>query len=236
MKRFSMMTCCFAAAALAVGATTAQDDKVDRRVEAISSLTTAAQLIAFGRGELGDVTGLKGVKSPEALVSAAGILLRVHAASEGKLEALDNDKAGKVPNLKEEAEALIIEAEGLVAGKKDRAKAIKAMVEQATKFETRGAIGHPRAQTRTLSPGQSWNVKVGFEPHAPAYVGFRSSGTSRLRFEVMGEGGGNMFSIVGAWGEYSWNTARDRDDGRRKVGIRITNVGRNAAAVTFTTN
>src|SRR5205814_1229889 len=96
-----------------------------RRADAISDLVVASNLAAFGRGDNGELTGLKGVKSPEALVAAGSILIRVHKMTEGKTETPDikpTDKDGKPVKADEvktasyeaQAEALFDEARGLV--------------------------------------------------------------------------------------------------------------------------
>jgi hypothetical protein len=224
------------------------DAQETKKVEAVNSLSTASQLASFGRGELDSETGLKGFKSPEALVSAGGILLRANNAFGGKVEALDakpTDEAGKaidsktekVNSLSDEANALFDEARALVAGDKKKSAEIEALIKQAQKIDTlesRGAVGYPRALQGTLAPGANHWYKIPFVPGLPASVAMRSTGTSRLRFVVTGPGGNQLFSLVGPTAYYNWMVNRDNQP--RMITITITNTGKNVAAYQLFTN
>ncbi|MCE9529940.1 MAG: hypothetical protein K8T89_02180 [Planctomycetes bacterium] len=217
------------------------DEKTAKRAEAINDLAVASQLIAFGKGQTEDLTGLKGFKSPEALVAAAGILLRIDASIGGKFDPLEdnakNDKdVEETLSLKEEANTLIGDARKMVKGSADKEKALEALITQAKTFESRGAVGRPRMQTRNLNPGGNWTFNINFVPRQQAAVTFRSTGTSRLHFEIIGERGGHILNFFGTWANYAWMPAGDKNDGKKNITIRVTNVGKNPATFTMATN
>jgi hypothetical protein len=217
-------------------------DKDKTRADYIADLTTAANLIQFGRGEVPDQPWLTGVKSPEALVAAGGILLRAHKAFEEKMGELPapTDKDGKAlkaeakaASLKSQAGDLFVEAQGMVAGDKSRAAAIDALIKKAENLgEFRDAVGGPRNITMTILPGQSHNYKVQYVAGLPASVALTSNG-GRLDFEIVNNAGESIFDIKGTFANYSWNP---KNGPNRVVTFNITNIGRVANTYTLTTN
>ena len=210
----------------------------EKCAELVEELGTAAQLAAFGRGELADATGLKDFKSPEALVAAGAIYLRAHKATGGKLKPSDAKvedsdgkpvaEEGKAPTLAEEAEALFDEARALAT--KDKA-ALEALIKQASSVESRGATGGPRLINRTIKTGKTHNIQIAFDPHTPASVTMR--GTGRTKFEVLGNAGRVLWHSQGTWGFYNWHPG---NGGLRNVTVRVINSGGPPVAYTVTTN
>lgn len=210
----------------------------EKTAELVSELATAAQLVAFGRGELAEATGLKDLKSPEALVAAGAIYLRAHKATGGKLKPLeakvedDDGQAvaaeGAAPSLAEDAEALFDEARALAT--KDQA-ALEALIKQAMTVESRGATGGPRVITRTIKTGKVHHVDIAFDPHAPASVTMRGTGTTQ--FEVLGNKGKVLWHSKGTWGFYNWHPG---NGGLSNVRIKVINGGGPPVAYTITTN
>ncbi len=220
-------------------------ETVNGRGDLVAQLVTAANLASFGRGEMGDETGLKGHKSPEALVAAGGILLRIHAATGGEQKPLDakatNEKGEAIPGepmksaaLDAEARDLFDTARGQVAGDKARSAALETLIKQAQTVTKRDAVGGPRVVTRGLNPRQTHTYMIPFVPRAIASVALTSSGTSRLHFEILGNGGQQLFENHGRAASYTWRAGAGGAD--RHVKIRISNVGRNPASYRITTN
>lgn len=204
----------------------------------VEELGTAAQLVAFGRGELADTTGLKDFKSPEALVAAGAIYLRAHKAtggktkpSEAKVEDSDGTvvaEEGKAPSFADEAEALFDEARALPS--KDKA-GLEALIKQAKTAESRGASSGPQVINRVIKTGKVHNIQIAFDPGAPASVTMR--GTGRTQFEVIGAGGRTLWHSQGSWGFYNWHPG---NGGHKNVTVRVINKGGPPVAYTVTTN
>ncbi len=218
--------------------TEASNPAKEATAKLVEELGTAAQLTAFGRGELSDITGLKGFKSPEALVAAGSIYLRAHKATGGKLQpseakVMEDGKAvseeGQAPSMAEEAEALFDEARALAT---TNGAAIEALIKQAKSVESRGAVGGPRTITRTIKTGKTHNIDLTFELHSPASVTMRGTGTTQ--FEVLNSRGKVMWHSKGAWGFYNWHPGNG--GGEKNVTVRIINGGGPAVAYTVTTN
>lgn len=221
--------------------------KAGDRADAINDLVLAANLAAFGRGETGDLTGLKKtiVKSPEALVAAGGILMRIHKLTEGKIETPDlkpTDKDGKpitgdvvkAVDYKTQAEALFDEARALAG--KDKAKAIEALIKEAQTQEVRGAVGSPRIISRNIAPGANHSWKIPFVAGAPAAISITSTGQSRLQMEIVNDGGGQLLNVRGTNSNYSWTTAATKDGHPRTITVNVTNTGNNPTSYTINTN
>ena len=199
----------------------------DEKAQVLDDLELASQLTAFGRGELGDVTGLKDVKSPEALIAAGGILLRIHKRTGGKmlpLKAEVTDESGTPvaadavePSLEEQAEALFDEARGLSTA---NSKAIEAAIKQAKLVPERGAVGGPRAISRRIGSGKVHTLKIDFESQQFAKV--HMQGTGVTQFEVVGQNGKVLWHSKGNWGFYHW-TPVGRDS--RSITIKVINKG-----------
>lgn len=222
-----------------------KDDAEARRAEVVGELAQAARLAAFGRGEMAEETGLTGFKSPEALVSAGGILLRANASFGGKMDPLGidpTDEAGKpikaedakLPGLKAEAEALFDEARALAAGDRAKAAAIEALIKEASTFESRGAVGFPRSVQKAIPPGGHHWYKIPFVPGAPAAIAIRSTGNSKLQFEILNNAGGRMFNLKGAFAQYQWMPARGKEP--KMITVNIYNIGTNPTAYQMVTN
>lgn len=252
MVRFAMMSAVLVGSALLVAVQAPADEpkgkadteKLARRGAGVAELATAARLIAFGRGEMADKTGLKNYKSPESLVAAGGILLRVNSAIGGKIETPDlkptdeNGKpveaeAAKVANLEEEAKGLFDEARAMVAGNKDRAASLEALIKEASTFETRGAVGSPRAISRTIRSGAVHVWRIPFVTRSMATVTFRSTGRSELHFAIEDQPGATIFSRNGTSASHSWLTG---GPGPRNTTVRVRNVGRFPTTYTVYTN
>lgn len=216
----------------------AEKTEAEKTAELVERLALAAELTAFGRGELADTTGLKDLKSPEALVAAGGILLRAHKQTGGKVKPSDasvTDEEGKTipdegaaPSLADEAEALFDEARALPS--KDKA-ALEAQIKLAQTVPERGAAGGPRVISRTVKTGKAHNLHIKFQPNSPATVAMR--GTGKTQFEVVGNGGNVLWHSAGAWGIYTWHTGRG---GVKDITVRVINKGGPPVAYTVTTN
>jgi hypothetical protein len=196
--------------------------KVEGKVESaeeetsdvVEQIALAAELAAFGRGELAEATGLKDFKSPEALVAAGGILLRIHKQSGGKntpadAKVLDEEgkavaeESGATESLADEAAALFDEARALPS--KDKA-ALEAQIKQAQTVTTRaGGLG-PRVVSRTIVTGKAHTVHMAVRPHAPAVV---VHGTGRTHFQAIGPGGKVVWHSHGPRGVYHPGGAKD---------------------------
>ena len=216
----------------------AEKTEAEKTADVVERLALAAELTAFGRGELADATGLKDFKSPEALVAAGGILLRAHKQTAGKIkpsdaEVADDDGAtipeeGAATSLADEAAALFDEARALSS--KDKA-ALEAQIKQAQTVPERGAVGGPRVITRKIKTGKTHNLKIKFEPNSPASVTMR--GTGQTQFEVVGNGGNVLWHSKGTWGFYNWHTGRG---GVKDITVKVINRGGPPVAYTVTTN
>lgn len=216
----------------------AEKTESEKTAVLVESLAMAAELAAFGRGELADATGLKDFKSPEALVAAGAIYLRAHKAVGGKVKASDakvEDSDGKAvaedaqaPSWADEAEALFDEARALPS--KDKA-GLEALIKQAQTVTDRGAIGGPRVINRTIKSGKDHTIHIAFEPNSPANVTMR--GTGKTQFEVIGPAGKVLWHSQGTWGFYNWHTGRG---GVKDITVKVINKGGPPVAYTVTTN
>lgn len=218
--------------------TKAELETAARRAKLVEDLVTANRLLAFGKGEFAEASGLKDYQSPEALVAAAGILLRVQKES-GGFEAV-NDKGeaakdGKSADLAKQADDLFKDARNLVKGNKARESEIAELIKQAqTVDDKRGAVGKPRTNTKVLKPGESVEITIGFVPGSPATVSYTTAGGPRQQCEIIGPNGKTLYDNTGRDGTHSWTTVND--DKKRMVTIRLTNHGTATHTVTVTTN
>lgn len=218
--------------------TPAELEKATRRGKLVEDLVSASRLIAFGKGDFAEASGLKDYQSPEALVAAAGILLRVQKEA-GGFEVV-NEKGqpaadGKAADLTKQAEELFKEARNIVKGNKARAVEIEELIKQAQAIDDkRGAVGKPRTVTRVIPPGQSTEIQIGFKPNAPATISYTTDGGPRQRCEIVAPGGRTIYDNTGRDGSHSWTTVKD--DGKRMITIRLTNAGNKQHTVTVTTN
>ena len=214
----------------------AERSEAEKTAEVVENVSLAAQLTAFGRGELADATGLKDFKSPEALVAAGGILLRIHKQTAGKVAVSDAKVTegeqvvaaeGPTNSFAHEAEALFDEARGLAKDK----SALEAQIKQASLVPERGAIGGPKVISRTVKSGKTQHVDLAFEPNSPASISMR--GTGKVQFEVIGPGGKVLWHSQGSWGFYNFQTGRAAERG---IKIKVINAGGPPVAYTITTN
>ena len=229
MKR-TILAVLFGLSATLAGAaepTKAEAELAARRGRLVEDLVTASRLVAFGRGEFGEASGLKDVQSPEALVAAGGILLRVQKAS-GGFEAVDDKgeaaKDGKAADLTAQAEQLFADARNLAKGNKVRAGEVDDLIKLAKAVENqRGAVGKPRVNTKVLKPGESVEITIGFVPGSPATVSYTTAGGPRQQVEIIGPNGKTLYDNTGRDGSHSWTTVND--DKKRMITIRLTNHG-----------
>lgn len=216
------------------------------RADVVSLLATAANLAAFGRGEMGDETGLKAAKSPEALVAAGGILLRVNAATGGEMKAITtkptNDKGealkvelGKNTPLADEAKGLFDAARAMVAADKARSKELEGLIKQAEEVTKRGACGGPRTLACNVAGGETHTYIIPFVGGCPASVAMTSGGPARLRLEILMPSGDTLYDGKGMSACHSWKTAGNPTI-TRNITIKVTNLGRNPTPYRVTTN
>ncbi|QDU28369.1 hypothetical protein ETAA8_34690 [Anatilimnocola aggregata] len=191
-----------------------QQTEADETSNVVEQIALAAELTAFGRGELTDATGVKDFKSAEALVAAGGILLRIHKQSGGKMApsdatVMDQDgkavaeESGAAESLADEAAALFDEARALPS--KDKA-ALEAQIKQAQTVTARaGGLG-PRVVSRTIVTGHAHTVRMAVRPNAPAVV---VHGTAKTHFQAIGPGGKVIWHSHGPRGIYHPGGAKD---------------------------
>jgi hypothetical protein len=171
---------------------------------AIKLLGTAPEVAEFGRKE----------KAPEALIAAAGMLLKAWSLAgepkeyDGTVEDKDGKKvdvpAEKAKTLKDQAKAIFEEARDL-AKTNAEATAINVLIkatEARHKEEAREAIT-PLQVTRKVGAGGDHQYTVKFETHSPASVAFHS--THPVRFEILEPGPGKILELVGTSGHYTWS-------------------------------
>lgn len=234
----AMVVVVMTSGSVAFAQTNAEPTDAEKSAELVEQLGTAAQLVAFGRGELAEATGLKDYKSPEALVAAGAIYLRAHKATGGKLKPSDAKvqdadgttvaEEGQPLSLGEEAEALFDEARAMPL--KDNA-ALETLIKQAQSGESRGATGGPRVINRSIKTGKTHNIEIAFDPKSPASVTMRSSG--KTQFEVVGNKGRVLWHSKGTWGFYNWHPG---NGGLSNVTVRVINGGGPSVSYTVTTN
>lgn len=210
----------------------------------LAEIALAHDLVAMGRG---DAIGAKDYKSPEALVIAAGMLNRAHAALGGKFGAIDaaptdadgkplDAKAEKAASLKDEAEGLIIEAQGMLPkGDAARASALKAMIDREMKEPERGSITGPKRVTFTLAPGATHNYGINFVSGQQAGVAMTSTGPPKIHFSITHANGGNLFTLKGHNATYTWVPVRDPNNVRH-FKISLYNMGNKPTTYTLITN
>lgn len=217
-------------------------DLEQQRADLIADLGLAAQLAAFGNGELNAQSGLpKDFRSPEALAAAGTMLLRAHKLTGGQ-----QTPAGEVTeegqpvaatanpsSLLDEAKLLYDSASALAEGAQKAAldKLIKSELENLKK-EERPAVGGPRYISRTVRSGKKQEVHISFEPGAPASIAMQGTGTTQ--FEVVGQGGRVLWHSKGSWGYY--NFVPGQGGGSRNVTVRVINRGGPEVSYTIRTN
>jgi hypothetical protein len=209
----------------------------------VADLGVAAQLAAFGNGELNEMSGMaKDFRSPEAIVAAGIIMVKAHKATGGKLsdskvEVMEEGgkevaAEGKPRSLLDDANDLFDTARGMAKG--DQAAALEKRIKEALGAESRGASGGPRVITRTIKTGKAHNLKIDFDPNCVACVTMRSTG--RTQFEVVGNGGKVLWHSQGNMGVYTWRTGGASGGGERNITVRVINAGGPPVAYTVITN
>jgi hypothetical protein len=244
MKRFRFLLLGLVFGLTANGSFAQTKEKPDElSAKAVASIAKAAQLASIARGEMTEDTVLgKTFKSPELLVAAGGLLLQSAQVLGDEMDVIDEkgetDKSAttKPQSLKNRAKDLFDEAIAMVAGNKEKAKAVNDLIMKAStmKEESRGAVGKPRTVVRTLKPGETVVITIGFKPQTPATISYDTAGGARQRCEIIGEKGRTIYDNTGPNGSHTWTPAKD--EGKRMITIRLTNVGNRSHTVTVTTN
>lgn len=160
--------------------------KLDVAAENVESLATAFRLVEYGRK----------TKSPEALITAAGILLRVTPATPLNVDIKSDDgkdvKAQELPSMREEAEALLKEAKEL--SKQD--KYVVGLADAvADRKVNRGGLGGPKMINNVLAKG-SHTFHIPVVPGQPFVVQFRSSAPVHVIVRYTGKTKGFSGNIV----------------------------------------
>lgn len=210
---------------------------------AIADIAKADLLASIARGEVTEGTVLeKAFKSPELLVAAGGLLLKSSKVLGDEMEII-NEKGDvetnpkmKPKSLKAQAQDLFDEATLIVIGNPEKEKALQALIKQASTLEeSRGAVNKPRTVMRSINPGETVKITIGFKPSEPASISYSSSGGANgTRCVIIGPAGRTLYDNTGARGSHSWTP--NRNDGKRMITIELTNTGKRAHAVTLTTN
>lgn len=213
----------------------------------VADIGLAYQVAAFARGDGDDDAGRPRVASPEGLVTAGAMLLRVYKLTAGKVGEFGvaptdadgkpvKDGAKKSPDLKAQAAELFDEARALVAGDKAKAAALEVLIKGAEARDYgRGLIGGPKAITMAIAPGQTHRYPVTYIPGAPAAVALKSAGASKLDFQINHAAGGSVFRSKGVFATYNWTPVLDKR-GFRPFVITVTNIGNAPTAYTLMSN
>jgi len=207
-----------------------------------SLVASAGELTNYGR-EI-----VKGkIQSPESLVVAGGMLMRVHKATAGKSSELEAPtdatgkpiaaKAEKTVSYEDQAKGLFAEAEAAVAAldDKSRAAALQAMIVRESAPDVRGSLTGGKRITRVLNPGETHNYNITFISGQPAAVAMTSSGPPKIQFDLVHIGGNSLLSIKGHNANYSWTPQRDKDNVKH-FKITLNNVGNKPTTYTLVTN
>jgi hypothetical protein len=220
-----------------------EKEKRDQQAEIGTLLTTSAQMAEFGRK----------FKSPEALVAAAELLLRVDVLRNGeKLPEItekptdgDKDKpkelevkAEKTKSFKDEAEDLFDEASTL-AGSAPKGT-VEALIKtaKARKYKgdgERGTLNGPRTITRALQPGEVHHYDFEYVRQLPAYFAWRNSGQAPIH-TTMVTGDFVRVDSFNNCGQISFVPGFSRNYKVEGNHLRIHNVGRVATVYTIIVN
>lgn len=176
--------------------------KKDEKADDVKLLATAAEIEEFGRMN----------KSPEALIAAAGILLRVNAITKGKFSDLDEDcvdeKGKKVVDkeesitLEKKAKGLLDSAAAMAAGQKVNVKPLIDAVANRKYDATRAVVGGPKRISRKIDASGKHHYTIHFVKNAPASIALQSN--SPVRFMVRDSQLGTLVNAVAQHGNYSW--------------------------------
>lgn len=188
-------------------------DQADKQAAQASDVELLAA--AYRLAEIGEK-----YKSPEALVAAGSLILKLKALTKGELGELalkpevqdENDKpiegakveVPKPESLEEIAQGFFDTASGLGTELK-ASHEVEAMIKAAKgrKYDAgaRGAKGGPKVLTGTVGPHQTHTYHISFDAHAIAAIGFHASAPLRAK---MIQGSQIHFDQVLATGEYRW--------------------------------
>ncbi len=178
-------------------------------------------------------------KWPDALVVAGGILMHADQAtggkfSEDKLEIKDGDgkvvaQTAKAPSFKDQANALFDDARAMVAGDKDRAKALETQIKEASSPKDRGEIKVTRRVVTTVETHKVHNVVIPFKVNAPAAITVR--GGEHVRFELY-HGSKVLWHYGGPHGTYRYFVNPEG----REIHLRVINEGAVDASYEVDTN
>jgi hypothetical protein len=214
-----------------------QQPPPDAEKSGLDELMAAYKLADFGRDH----------KAPEALIAAAGVLRKVHAATNGQMGQVavkpvdDKDKPvaveqEKLKSLADEANDLFDEASAL--GIQLKLPAVEALIKAARKREyelpgERGRAGGPSRVCRRIAPGGVHCYHIPYVAGTPAAIGIQSSNPVRAR--MVGPAGNVLFNQVVRVGNYTWIPPAGK--GRvRTFTMRVENHGRSPAQYVLFTN
>lgn len=240
MKPLGVLSLSLLAALLALAPSAAQAPP-DRETEAAEKAGTehlervalVGQLTVFGRE----------TRSPEALITAAGLLKRV--AQTGGVGALadkptiergpDAPKDAALvdeavtPDYDKEIKQLLNDARDFAAARRLNVEGlIKDTLERAESDKTRRVVKGPRQASRKIGGGQHHVFHIQVEPNRPFSVCLRAS--TPLRVSVVRNDNNRAFALRTAAAFH--DTFHPADAGKKKtvgVTIRIANVGRQGA-------
>ncbi len=235
-----MLVAAVVAAAVSGFTPVAGQDKAATTANLVADLALAAQLAELGRGGFNERDGLSTkTPSPEALVTAGGLLLRTHKLTGGKMGAIEDapkegGKAAAAVALDKQAEALFDEARA-AAG--TNSKAIDALIEAVSKRDyDRGSVQGPSSTTRTLNAGETHTFNFNFRVGEPAAVSMTSTGPAKIQFDLNHAGnGGSLLSIKGHNANYNWTPQRAKDN-VRSFTVTLQNVGNRPTTYTLNKN
>ncbi len=230
----SMGALCLADPAQAQGKKQKQSE-AEAQADDVRILATAAEVTEFGRKTM----------APEALVTAAGLLLKVNALTRGKLGTLDvpveDEKGNKVnaPAVKEKslaAQAEELFKEARVYGAELKPGTVEALIKAAKarkydgseEFNERGAFGGPKRISRFVQSGGLHIFTIHFQGRQRAAIAFQSN--RPVRFRIIAPGQGELVSALVTTSYYTWTPG-----GNVAIKIYVQNLGQNSQ-YTITTN
>lgn len=216
-------------------------EQAELRAESVADLVAAHELAAFAEKH----------KVPEAYIAAASLLLKVKALSnvdkfdQLKAEKVTDDKGGVITAAPQESKTLSAQAEAwfqdaeiaATNSKTNLSKETKALITAAKartyKDVERGVAGGPKMLTQMLAPKQTQVYHVPFVGGLPASVGLQSSGQSKLRFEILGPNGGQLFNLSCTSANYNWTP---KGGPAQVYMLRVYNSGKAPTTFTLVTN
>jgi hypothetical protein len=155
-------------------------EKQKVETDPVEALATTQSLIEYGRN----------TKSPEALITAAGILHRLKPAKPLDVKATSSTEADPkkttevgsdaLPDFKAEAKELLAEAKKLSANDPH----IVALADAVASRATRGASDGPRMFQKPLYAGASDTFTIRFDPGYPVQLAVMGQGNAKLRISI----------------------------------------------------